>query len=109
MLVPTRSLTEHSSGDPGSLSGQTSSEKPLGTESVCSALPQKSESGSPLPVSQHEWDFFRVSLSAWLPLNLLHSGEKADGAVLVATLSVFSGDNLPWTSELFIFLKVSFF
>ena len=33
MLVPTRSLTEHSSGDPGSLSGQTSSEKPLGTES----------------------------------------------------------------------------
>lgn len=50
-----------------------------------------------------------MSLSAWLPLNLLHSGEKADGAVLVATLSVFSGDNLPWTSELFIFLKVSFF
>ena len=34
---------------------------------------------------------FSVSLSAWLPLNLLHSGEKADGAVLVATLSVFSG------------------
>ena len=78
-------------------------------QSVCSALPQKSESGSPLPVSQHEWGFFRVSLSTWLPLNLLHSGEKAVGAMLVVTLSVFSGDNLPWTSELVIFFKGSFF
>lgn len=77
-------------GDPGSLSAQMLSENPLGAESVCSLLLQKSESGSPQPVIQHEWDFFRVLLSTWLPLNVLRSGEKIGGVGLVVQIVVSS-------------------